>query len=157
MQSVFVADGVVIGDRVKIQNNVSIYTGVTIEDDAFLGPSMVFTNVINPRSQVNRKAEYLPTHVGKGSTIGANATVVCGVSLGSYCFIGAGAVITKDVPAYALVFGNPARLQGWMCRCGTRLAFWADGESESAVCPACGEAYHKHGLVVTPAGKEGAA
>ena len=125
-QNVFIASDVVIGDNVKIQNNVSVYTGVIIEDDAFLGPSMVFTNVINPRSHVLRRDEYLTTLVKKGATIGANATVVCGVTLGEYAFIGAGAVVTHDVPDYALIYGNPARIQGWMCQCGIRLDFHAE-------------------------------
>lgn len=117
-QNVNVADGVIIGNNVKIQNNVSLYTGVTIEDDVFLGPSCVFTNVTNPRSQVNRHALYEKTLVRRGATIGANATIVCGVTLGCYCFVGAGAVVTKDVPDYALVVGNPARQKGWMSRHG---------------------------------------
>jgi UDP-2-acetamido-3-amino-2,3-dideoxy-glucuronate N-acetyltransferase len=107
-QNVFVADDVILGDNVKVQNNVSLYTGVTCEDDVFLGPSMVFTNVINPRSHVNRKSEYMKTLVRTGASIGANVTIVCGVTLGRYCFIGAGAVVTRDVPDYALVLGNPA-------------------------------------------------
>src|SRR5690606_37889108 len=106
--------GVILGNNVKVQNNVSIYTGVTCDDDVFLGPSMVFTNVINPRSAVNRKSEYAKTHVGKGASIGANATIVCGHDIGNYAFVGAGSVITKNVPAYALMVGNPARQMGWM-------------------------------------------
>ncbi len=137
-QNVFVADGVVLGDNVKVQNNVSIYTGVTCEDDVFLGPSMVFTNVYNPRSAVNRKNEYMPTHVGKGATIGANATIVCGVSIGTYAFIGAGALVRKDVPPYALVAGNPGKQIGWMSKYGERLHFNDAGE---AVCPGSGALY----------------
>jgi UDP-2-acetamido-3-amino-2,3-dideoxy-glucuronate N-acetyltransferase len=120
-QNVMVGSGVAIGDNVKIQNNVSVYSGVTIEDDVFLGPSCVFTNVINPRSQINRKAEYLPTLVRRGATIGANATIVCGAVIGRYAFISAGAVVRGDVPDYALVMGVPARQKGWMSRHGLRL------------------------------------
>jgi UDP-2-acetamido-3-amino-2,3-dideoxy-glucuronate N-acetyltransferase len=136
-QNVFVADGVTIGDNVKIQNNVSLYTGVVVEDDVFLGPSMVFTNVINPRSHVARKDEYRATFVRRGASVGANATIVCGVTLGRYSFIGAGAVITRDVPDYGLVYGNPARLRGWVCACGVRLEL-QDGR---AVCVDCGASY----------------
>jgi len=137
-QNVFVAKGVVLGDNVKVQNNVSIYEGVICEDDVFLGPSMVFTNVLNPRSAVNRKSEYRRTRVGKGASIGANATIVCGHDIGPYAFIGAGAVVTKDVPPYALVVGNPARQIGWMSRHGERLHFDDQGR---AVCPGSGEEY----------------
>ena len=137
-QNVFIASGVVLGNNVKVQNNVSIYTGVVCEDDVFLGPSMVFTNVINPRSAVVRKNEYKTTYVSKGATIGANATIVCGARLGAFCFIGAGAVVTKDVPAYALLVGNPARQIGWMSEHGERLHFDAQGE---AVCPGSGSRY----------------
>src|SRR5687768_14773603 len=122
-QNVVVSPGVVLGDNVKVQNNVSIYTGVICEDDVFLGPSMVFTNVINPRSAVNRKNQYLKTLVKKGATIGANATVVCGLEIGKYAFIGAGAVVTKSVADYALVMGNPARQTGWMSEYGHKLLF----------------------------------
>ena len=121
-----------------IQNNVSVYTGVTCEDDVFLGPSCVFTNVVNPRSAVCRRGEYAATRVGRGATIGANATVVCGHDIGRWAFVGAGAVITKDVPDYALVVGNPARQTGWMSRAGYRLEFGQDG---TAVCPGTGEKY----------------
>jgi len=144
-QNVMVGPGVVIGNNCKVQNNVSIYEGVVCEDDVFMGPSMVFTNVINPRSAVNRKSEFKPTLVGKGVTIGANATIVCGTRLGEYAFIGAGAVVTKDVPAYALVYGNPARQKGWMSRFGQRLDF---NELGQAVCPESGEGY-----MLTPDGR----
>lgn len=137
-QNVMVGPGVVIGNNCKVQNNVSIYEGVVCEDDVFMGPSMVFTNVINPRSAVNRKSEFKPTLVGKGVTIGANATVVCGTRLGAYAFIGAGAVVTKDVPPFALVYGNPARQKGWMSRFGQRLEFNEQGQ---AFCPESGEEY----------------
>lgn len=137
-QNVFVADGVILGNNVKIQNNVSLYTGVTCDDDVFLGPSMVFTNVINPRSAVKRHDQYLKTHVGKGATIGANATIVCGHDIGPYAFIGAGAVVTKDVPAYALIVGNPAKQIGWMSEYGHRLDFDADGH---ATCPESADKY----------------
>ena len=148
-QNVFVAGDVRIGNNVKIQNNVSVYAGVTIEDDVFLGPSMVFTNVVNPRSHVNRRDEYQTTLVKRGTTISANATILCGVTLGTYAFIGAGAVVTKDVPAYALVYGSPARIQGWMCQCGVRLQFDKDGGVETAVCVSCGAGYNKIGQTVT--------
>jgi UDP-2-acetamido-3-amino-2,3-dideoxy-glucuronate N-acetyltransferase len=137
-QNVVVSPDVVIGNNVKVQNNVSIYTGVICEDDVFLGPSMVFTNVINPRSAVNRKNQYLKTVVKKGATIGANATVVCGHDIGEYAFIGAGAVITKNVPAYALMIGNPARQSGWMSEYGHKLIFDKEG---IAVCPETRETY----------------
>jgi UDP-2-acetamido-3-amino-2,3-dideoxy-glucuronate N-acetyltransferase len=131
-QNVVVSPGVKLGKNVKVQNNVSIYTGVICEDDVFLGPSMVFTNVINPRSAVNRKAEYAQTIVRTGASIGANATIVCGNEIGAFSFIGAGAVVTKAVPAYALVVGNPARQTGWMSEYGHRLKFNEEG---IAVCP----------------------
>jgi UDP-2-acetamido-3-amino-2,3-dideoxy-glucuronate N-acetyltransferase len=136
-QNVYVASTVVLGDRVRVQNNVSLYDGVSVDDDAFLGPSAVFTNVINPRSEVSRKSEYLPTRVGAGATIGANATIVCGTTLGRYAFVGAGAVVTHDVKAFALVVGVPARQIGWMCRCGVRLAI----EHAEARCAECGRRY----------------
>ena len=126
-QNVVVSPQVVLGNNVKVQNNVSIYTGVTCDDDVFLGPSMVFTNVINPRSAVSRKQEYMKTHVGKGATIGANATIVCGNDIGKYAFIGAGSVVTKYVPPYALIVGNPARQIGWMSEYGNRLMFDSEG------------------------------
>jgi UDP-2-acetamido-3-amino-2,3-dideoxy-glucuronate N-acetyltransferase len=137
-QNVFVADEVTLGNNVKVQNNVSIYTGVYCEDDVFLGPSMVFTNVINPRSSVNRKHEFMKTLVQMGSSIGANATIVCGVTLGRFSFIGAGAVVTRDVPDYALVVGNPAHQVGWMSEAGEKLVFI---ESRYAQCPVTGEKY----------------
>jgi UDP-2-acetamido-3-amino-2,3-dideoxy-glucuronate N-acetyltransferase len=126
-QNVVISPEVILGNNVKVQNNVSIYTGVICEDDVFLGPSMVFTNVINPRSAVNRKSEYAKTTVKKGATIGANATIVCGHDIGEFAFIGAGAVVTKHVPNYALVVGNPARQMGWMSEYGHRLEFDAQG------------------------------
>ena len=139
-QNVVVMNGVVIGNNVKIQNNVSVYEGVTLEDDVFCGPSMVFTNVFNPRSHIPRKNEYQQTVVRRGSTIGANATIVCGTTLGEYSFIGAGSVVTKDVPAYGLVVGVPGRRIGWMCKCGIRLP-----DSGEGTCKACGEKYRSHG------------
>lgn len=137
-QNVVISPEVIIGNNVKIQNNVSIYTGVIIEDDAFLGPSMVFTNVINPRSHVSRKNEYKKTLVKRGATVGANATVVCGVTLGQYCFIGAGSVVTKDIPDYGLYYGNPAKFRGWMCQCGNQLVIKSE---EDFLCPVCGDQY----------------
>lgn len=137
-QNVVVSPEVVLGNNVKVQNNVSIYTGVICEDDVFLGPSMVFTNVINPRSAVNRKSQYATTYVRKGVSIGANATIVCGHEIGEFAFIGAGAVVTKNVPAYALVVGNPARQTGWMSEYGHRLKF---DEYGIAVCPESKEQY----------------
>jgi UDP-2-acetamido-3-amino-2,3-dideoxy-glucuronate N-acetyltransferase len=146
-QNVVVSPDVVIGNNVKIQNNVSVYTGCILEDDVFCGPSMVFTNVINPRSHVARKNEYKTTLVRRGASIGANSTVVCGITIGRYAFIGAGSVVTKDVPDYALIYGNPAALRGWVCNCGIKLAF----EKDSAACPACGAAYAKQGNLVAEA------
>ena len=153
-QNVFVAADVIIGNDVKIQNNVSLYTGVVVEDDAFLGPSMVLTNVINPRSHVSRKDEYKTTLIKKGASVGANATILCGVTLGRYCFVGAGAVVTRSVPDYGLVYGNPGRVQGWMCQCGIRLEFETVNGQEQALCPECGERYLKRGQVVSPIEKE---
>ncbi len=141
-QNVVVSPGVTLGKNVKVQNNVSIYTGVICEDDVFLGPSMVFTNVINPRSAVNRKNEYMKTHVKKSATIGANATIVCGITLGEYSFVGAGAVVTKDVKSYALVVGNPSRQIGWMSEFGHRLEF---DENNIAICPESGQKYRLEG------------
>lgn len=139
-QNVFIGPNVKIGNNVKIQNNVSVYEGVTLEDDVFCGPSMVFTNVDTPRSAYPRERnEYLPTVVKRGATIGANATIVCGHIIGASAFIGAGAVVTKDVPDYALVYGNPARIKGWVCQCGEKLAFANGG----AKCVRCGRIYKK--------------
>lgn len=144
-QNVVISPEVILGNRVKVQNNVSVYTGVTCDDDVFLGPSCVFTNVTNPRSAINRRGQYARTCVGKGATIGANATIVCGHDIGAYAFIGAGAVVTKDVPAYALLVGNPARQIGWMSEYGHRLHFNAEG---IAICPESGERYQlKEGAV----------
>lgn len=137
-QNVVVSPEVVLGKNVKVQNNVSIYTGVICEDDVFLGPSMVFTNVINPRSAIVRRSEYIRTLVSKGATIGANATIVCGNNIGKFAFIGAGAVVTREVRPYALVVGNPARQVGWMSEFGHRLSF---GENGIAICPESGEKY----------------
>lgn len=153
-QNVVISPDVVIGSNVKIQNNVSVYTGVILEDDVFCGPSMVFTNVINPRSHVIRKDEYRTTLVKRGASFGANCTVVCGITVGRYAFIGAGAVVTRDVPDYALLAGNPARLRGWMCACGIKLQFEADGGEERAHCQACGCRYLKSGASVAPAGEK---
>ena len=145
-QNVVVSPGVRLGRNVKVQNNVSIYTGVTCDDDVFLGPSCVFTNVINPRSAVNRRDQYSTTHVGRGASIGANATIVCGYDIGEFAFIGAGAVVTKNVPAYALVVGNPSRQVGWMSEFGHRLEFDAHG---TATCPESGAQYElRNGSVV---------
>lgn len=137
-QNVVISPDVVLGNNVKVQNNVSIFTGVTCDDDVFLGPSMVFTNVINPRSAVVRRHQYLKTKVGKGATIGANATIVCGHNIGEYAFIGAGAVVTKEIPPYALVVGNPARQTGWMSEFGHKLKFDSNGIAE---CPESKEQY----------------
>lgn len=146
-QNVVIAPEVALGNNIKVQNNVSVYTGVICEDDVFLGPSMVFTNVFNPRSAVARKDEYRPTLVRKGATIGANATIVCGNEIGEYAFIGAGAVITKPVPAYAVVIGNPARQIGWMSKNGQRLDFSVEG---LAVCPETREQYILKDKIVQP-------
>jgi UDP-2-acetamido-3-amino-2,3-dideoxy-glucuronate N-acetyltransferase len=156
-QNVVVSPEVILGNNVKVQNNVSIYTGVICEDDVFLGPSCVFTNVINPRSAVNRKNQYAKTVVGKGATIGANATIVCGNPIGRYAFIGAGAVVTKTVPDYALVIGNPARQTGWMSEYGHKLTFDSTGV---AICPESKDVYRLEGGVVhpnkdSPPGQEG--
>jgi UDP-2-acetamido-3-amino-2,3-dideoxy-glucuronate N-acetyltransferase len=145
-QNVVVERHVTVGDNVKIQNNVSVYSGVILEDDVFCGPSMVFTNVGTPRSAHPRRGQYATTRVKRGASIGANATVVCGHTLGSYCFVGAGAVVTRDVPDYALVYGNPARLRGWACFCGHTLALGTDAAtSEEAACPECGRRYAREG------------
>jgi len=146
-QNVVIGPNVSIGNNVKIQNNVSVYPGVTLEDDVFCGPSMVFTNIFNPRSAVPRNSEefYRKTFVRKGATIGANATIVCGSTLGRHCFVGAGSVVTKDVPEFALCYGNPARLRGWVCECGSKLKFI----NSYARCADCGNKYKKAGKVVT--------
>lgn len=145
-QNTFVGRGVRLGEGVKVQNNVSIYEGVEIDDEVFLGPSCVFTNVTSPRAFIDRKAEYLPTRVGRGATIGANATILCGNTIGSYALVGAGSVVTRDVPAYSLVVGNPARRVGWSCRCGVRLP-----DAPRPRCPACGAAYLVDGELCKPA------
>lgn len=139
-QNVFVAAGVRIGARVKIQNNVSVYAGVTLEDDVFVGPSVVFTNVVTPRSHVSRRDEYAETLVRTGATLGANSTILCGHGIGRFAFVGAGAVVTRDVADHALVVGNPARAAGWMCRCGVKLTNDAAPPAEAA-CGACGARY----------------
>jgi UDP-2-acetamido-3-amino-2,3-dideoxy-glucuronate N-acetyltransferase len=139
-QNVFVGNDVVVGDRVKIQNNVSVYDAVRIEDDVFCGPSMVFTNVYNPRSAVERKSEYRTTTVRRGATLGANCTIVCGITIGRHAFVGAGAVVNKDVPDYALMVGVPARRIGWMCECGVQL----EGGAQIG-CASCGRAYTMQG------------
>jgi UDP-2-acetamido-3-amino-2,3-dideoxy-glucuronate N-acetyltransferase len=139
-QNVVISPQVVIGDNVKIQNNVSIYTGVTLENDVFCGPSMVFTNVVNPRSHVSRKDEYKVTLVKRGASLGANSTIVCGYTIGAFALIGAGAVVTKDVPDYALIVGNPGRITGWICECGIKLAAGRTAPAQ-ATCRACGKRY----------------
>jgi len=136
-QNVYIGKAAELGNGVKVQNNVSVYEGVQIEDHVFLGPSCVFTNVINPCAFIERKREFRPTRVGRGASVGANATIVCGVKLGDYCLIGAGAVVVKDVAPYAKVVGNPARRIGWVCRCGEPL----DGEPGEAICQGCGDRY----------------
>lgn len=138
-QNVVISPGVKLGNGVKIQNNVSVYTGVICEDDVFLGPSCVFTNVINPRSFIERKNEYKKTIIGKGSSIGANVTIVCGHNIGKYALIGAGAVVTKNIPDYALVVGNPAIVKGYVCKCGSKLDF----KENKAICESCNEEYIK--------------
>ncbi len=145
-QNVVISPEVVLGNNVKIQNNVSVYTGVTCDDNVFLGPSMVFTNVINPRSAINRKNQYLKTHVGEGATIGANATIVCGHNIGKFAFIGAGAVVTKHVPDFALLVGNPARQIGWMSRNGCKLHF---DENGFATCKESGIKYKLENNIVS--------
>ncbi len=138
-QNVFIGAGAVLGNNIKIQNNVSVYDSVVLEDDVFCGPSMVFTNVFNPRSFISRKKEFRKTLVKKGATIGANATVVCGNAIGQYAFIGAGSVVTKNVPDYALVYGNPGKVKGWICQCAVEIAF----RSGKATCRVCGKKYKK--------------
>jgi UDP-2-acetamido-3-amino-2,3-dideoxy-glucuronate N-acetyltransferase len=138
-QNVFIGSGVIFGNNIKVQNNVSIYSAVILEDGVFCGPSMVFTNVFNPRSFISRKKEFRKTLVRKGATIGANATIVCGNTIGQYAFIGAGSVVTKDIPDYALVYGNPGRVKGWVCQCAEEIVF----RSRRAKCQACGRRYHK--------------
>jgi UDP-2-acetamido-3-amino-2,3-dideoxy-glucuronate N-acetyltransferase len=148
-QNVVVSPGCRIGSNVKIQNNVSVYTGVILEDDVFCGPSVVFTNVINPRSHVRRHSEYRQTIVKRGASIGANATIVCGHTLGRYCFIGAGTVVTRDVPDYVMLVGNPGRLRGWVCECGIKLPFEPAAEgSADASCPACAKSYRRIGATI---------
>lgn len=138
-QNVFIGSGVILGNNIKVQNNVSIYDGVILEDDVFCGPSMVFTNVFNPRSFISRKKEFRKTLVKRGATLGANVTIVCGNTVGQYTLIGAGSVVTKDVPDYALVYGNPGRVKGWVCQCAEEIRF----RSGRAVCKACGKKYRK--------------
>jgi UDP-2-acetamido-3-amino-2,3-dideoxy-glucuronate N-acetyltransferase len=145
-QNVNIGSNAVIGNNVKIQNNVSVYDNVTIEDDVFCGPSMVFTNVVNPRSSISRKHEYRDTLVKQGASIGANATVVCGHIIGRYAFIGAGAVVTRDVPDYALLYGNPARQHGWVCKCGVTLTL----QGSEATCRTCGDRYRLVDEVLRP-------
>jgi UDP-2-acetamido-3-amino-2,3-dideoxy-glucuronate N-acetyltransferase len=145
-QNVVISPDVTIGSNVKIQNNVSVYTGCVLEDDVFCGPSMVFTNVINPRSHVIRRDEYKTTLVRRGASIGANSTVVCGITIGRYAFIGAGSVVTRDVPDYALMYGNPARIRGWMCQCGIKIEF----TNGTGVCSSCGARYRREGDSVAP-------
>ena len=145
-QNVVISSDVVIGNNVKIQNNVSVYTGCILEDDVFCGPSMVFTNVINPRSHVARKDEYKTTLVRKGASLGANCTIVCGTTIGQYAFVGAGSVVTRDIPDYALAYGNPARPRGWRCACGIALDFSGD----KSKCAACHAEYVKAGERISP-------
>lgn len=146
-QNVYIDNQAVIGNRVKIQNNVSVYNGVVVEDDVFLGPSVVFTNVINPRSFIERKSEFKPTQVKKGASIGANATILCGVEIGTYAMVGAGSVVTSHIPDYALVMGNPARQTGWVSRAGHTLKFNEEGQ---ATCPETGEIYNIAGNRISP-------
>jgi UDP-2-acetamido-3-amino-2,3-dideoxy-glucuronate N-acetyltransferase len=139
-QNVFIGENVNIGNNVKLQNNVSVYDGVTLEDDVFCGPSCVFTNIKGPRSHISQRGKYVPTLVKKGATIGANATIICGNTVGRYAFIGAGSVVTKDVPDYALIYGNPARVNGWVCECGAKIDF---DKTSGARCSQCGKEYRK--------------
>ncbi len=145
-QNVFIGSGAILGNNIKIQNNVSIYDKVVLEDDVFCGPSMVFTNVFNPRSFISRKKEFRETLVRKGAAIGANATIICGNTIGQYAFIGAASVVTKNVPDYALVYGNPGKVKGWICQCAVEIFF----RSGKAVCKACGKRYKKDRMGVTP-------
>jgi UDP-2-acetamido-3-amino-2,3-dideoxy-glucuronate N-acetyltransferase len=145
-QNVVVSPGVRVGDGCKVQNNVSLYTGVILEENVFCGPSTVFTNVVNPRSEVPRRDEYKKTLVRRGASLGANATIVCGVTIGQYAFVGAGTVVTRDVADYALVVGNPARQTGWMCRCGVKLPV----EGEQTSCLSCGAQYRMHAGMLAP-------
>jgi UDP-2-acetamido-3-amino-2,3-dideoxy-glucuronate N-acetyltransferase len=138
-QNAFISSGATLGNNIKIQNNVSIFDGVILEDDVFCGPSMVFTNVFNPRSFISRKKEFRQTVVGRGATIGANATIICGNKIGQYAFIGASSVVTKDIPDYALVYGNPGRVKGWICQCAEEIVF----RSRRTKCRACGKRYQK--------------
>lgn len=138
-QNVFIGSGAILGNNIKVQNNVSIYDEVILEDDVFCGPSMVFTNVFNPRSFISRKKEFRKTLVKKGATLGANATIICGNIIGQYAFIGAGSVVTKDIPDYALVYGNPGKVKGWVCQCAEEITFRSGG----AMCKACGTRYKK--------------
>ncbi len=140
-QNVYVAPGAVVGAGVKIQNNVSIYDGVTLEDGVFCGPSVVFTNVINPRSHISRKHEFRPTLIRQGATLGANATILCGITIGRFAFVGAGAVVTRDVPDFALITGNPGRQQGWMCQCGIKLKLPVKVTRKRISCEVCGYRY----------------
>ena len=144
-QNVFIGAGAVVGNGVKIQNNVSVYDGVTLEDSVFCGPSMVFTNVINPRSHIPRKHELRKTIVREGATMGANATILCGLTIGRFAFVGAGAVVTRDVPDFALITGNPGRQQGWMCRCGIKLKLPVRAGQRRGSCVACGNEYRWRG------------
>lgn len=144
-QNVVISPGVILGNNVKIQNNVSVYTGVIAKDNVFMGPSCVFTNVINPRSHVSRKNEYRETILGEGCSLGANSTIVCGHNVGKYALVGAGSVVTKDVPDYALVVGNPARIVGYMCNCGEKITF---NEDKQAICKACNRKYIKNDNIV---------
>jgi UDP-2-acetamido-3-amino-2,3-dideoxy-glucuronate N-acetyltransferase len=152
-QNVFVAAGTTLGDNVKVQNNVSIYEGVHLEDDVFCGPSMVFTNVVNPRSHVSRRHEFLPTRVGRGATLGANSTIVCGHVVGRYAFVAAGAVVVKDVPEFALVMGVPGRIAGYMCACGVRLPVTSASEACPVGCAACGASYRWTGSALEEAAR----
>ncbi len=145
-QNAFIGKGVKIGNNVKIENNVSVFEGVTLEDDVFCGPSCVFTNVVNPRSHIPRRHEFKPTLVKRGATIGANATLICGNTIGKYAFVGAGAVVARDIPDYALVYGNPVQIHGWICECGIKLQ--KDGDRYT--CSGCGKGYKIHGQECIP-------